>query len=88
MLTNKLGPAERVHAVGALQALLNRAEWVAIYRRLRPLSGDPDNDFVLECAFNGRAVVVTRNLKDLKVGEDVLGLQVWGPERFMEELRR
>jgi len=88
VLTNKLGPAKRQHAVGALQALFKRAEWVAIYRRLRPLSGDPDDDFVLECAFNGRAVVVTRNRKDLKVGEEVLGLHVWSPERFLEELRR
>ena len=51
-------------------------------------AGDPDDDFVLECAFNGRAVVVTRNRKDLKVGEEVLGLQVLSPEQFMEQLRR
>lgn len=88
VLTNKLGPRKREHATGALQALLNRAEWVPIYRRVRPVSGDPDDDFVLECAFNGRAVVVTRNLKDLKVGEDVLGLQVWSPEQFIQELRK
>lgn len=87
VLTNNLGPAKRKHARGALQALLKRAEWVPIYRRVRPVSGDPDDDFVLECAFNGRAVVVTRNLKDLKVGEAVLGLSVWTPERFIAELR-
>lgn len=87
-LTNKLGPVKRKHAIGALQALFKRAEWVAIYRQVRPASGDPDDDFVLECAFNGHAVVVTRNLKDLKVGEEVLGLHVWSPEQFIDELRR
>ncbi len=88
VLTNKLGPAKSKHGTGALQALLNRAEWIPIYRRVRPVSGDPDDDFVLECAFNGSALVVTRNLKDLKVGEEVLGLQVWSPEQFIDELRR
>lgn len=87
VLTNKLSASKRKHARGALQALLKRAEWVPIYRRVRPVSGDPDDDFVLECAFNGRAVVVTRNLKDLKVGEAVLGLSVWTPEQFIAELR-
>lgn len=88
VLKGKLGPAKRPRAVGAMQALLKRAEWVPIYRRVRPVSPDPDDDFVLECAFNARAMVVTRNLKDLKVGEEVLGLQVWTPDQFIDELRR
>ncbi|MCB9780534.1 MAG: PIN domain-containing protein [Alphaproteobacteria bacterium] len=88
VLTGKLGPGKRERAAGALQALLKRAEWVPIYRRVRPVSPDPDDDFVLECAFNARAVVVTRNLKDLKVGEEVLGLDVWTPDQFIHELKR
>ena len=48
----------------ALQALLNRAEYIPIHFQLRPTSPDPGDDFVVECAFNARAVLVTRNTRD------------------------
>lgn len=49
---------------GAIQALLNRAEYVSIHFQLRPTSPDPGDDFVVECAFNARSLLVTKNTRD------------------------
>jgi len=42
VLTNKLGATKRPYARKALQALLVRAEFISVRRRLRPLSALED----------------------------------------------
>jgi len=84
VLTNKLGEPKRAHALPALQALLNRVEFIAILTRVRPMSPDPDDDLVIECAYNGHADIVTRNTKDLGLAEAALGVRVLTPEQFLE----
>ncbi len=74
--------------MGALVALLNRAEYTPVAQLVRPLSRDPDDDFVIECAFNARATIVTRNIRDLEIAQDVLGLIVVTPEAFLARLER
>jgi predicted nucleic acid-binding protein len=86
VLTNKLGPRRTRQALAALQALLDRAEFVPIYFRTRPLSPDADDDFVIECAFNASASIVTRNVRDLRIAEDVLRIPVVTPESFVKVL--
>jgi len=86
VLTNKLGARKRPVALKALQALLDRAEFVAIHYRVRPASPDPDDDFVLEAAYNSGAVIVTRNLKDLRAAGASLGIDVRTPDEFLEDL--
>ena len=86
VLTNKLGPAKSRQALAALQALLDRAEFVPIHFQTRPHSPDADDDFVIECAFNASAPIVTRNLRDLRVAEEVLQIPVLTPERFLKTL--
>jgi predicted nucleic acid-binding protein len=86
VLTNKLGAARNRQALGALQALLDRAEFVPIHFQTRPLSPDADDDFVIECAFNASAPIVTRNLRDLRIAEEVLQIPVLTPERFLKML--
>ncbi len=88
VLTNKLGSKKRPRAIGALQALLERCEFVAVWTRVRPLSKDPDDDFLIECAYNGTALIVTHNLKDLRVAEVALGIPVLTPEEFLDALER
>lgn len=86
VLSKKLGPVKRDHALGAVQALLDRAEFVPIWTRVRPLSRDPDDDFVIECALNVNAILVTQNLRDLIVARQALGVPVHTPSDFMTNL--
>ena len=85
-LTNKLGASKRRFAVGALSALLNRVEFIPIVYRVRPMSPDPDDDFVIECAFNANASIVARNVKDLRIAESALGVDVLKPSEFLVRL--
>ncbi len=83
VLVNKLGVVKKRAALGTLVALLNRAEYTPITNLVRPLSKDPDDDFVIECAFNAGAIIVTRNLKDLVIAKEILDLDVVTPEGFL-----
>jgi len=85
-LTNKLGASKRRFAIGALSALLNRVEFVSVIHRVRPISPDPDDDFVIECAFNANAIIVTRNVRDFRSAETALGLTVLKPDEFLSRL--
>ena len=85
-LTNKLGTRKRRLAVGALSALLNRVEFIPIVYRVRPMSPDPDDDFVIECAFNANASIVTRNVKDFRIAQSALEIAVLKPSEFLVRL--
>ena len=76
VLLRKFGQNRHDVVRAALQALLTRAEYVPILSRVRPLSPDPDDDFVIECAFNASAIIVTHNLHDFRVAETVLKITV------------
>ena len=86
VLTNRSGESRRTTVLLALQALLDRAEWIPILQRLRPLSIDPDDDFVIECAHSAGASIVTRNLRDLETAQITLGIAVLTPEDFLARL--
>jgi predicted nucleic acid-binding protein len=83
-----LGDKKRPLALGALQALLARVEFVPVLFSVRPMSPDPDDDLVVDCAFNARAAIVTRNAKDFRGFEAALGIVVLSPEEFCDHLRR
>ncbi|MFH1464700.1 MAG: putative toxin-antitoxin system toxin component, PIN family [Pseudomonadota bacterium] len=86
ILTNRFGEAKRPTVLKALQALLDRVEWVPVHHRIRPFSPDPDDDFIVECAFSAEAPIVTRNLRDLNLAEQALGIPVLTPEDFLLRL--
>lgn len=90
---------ERVRGDAALQALgLTEAELLAFLDELaakshrvrvdirwRPVSPDPDDDMVIECAVNGRAqVLITFNTRDLQVAEQRFGIAVLTPRGFLQ----
>jgi predicted nucleic acid-binding protein len=85
-LTNKLGDRKRPHALGALQALLDRAEFIPISTRIRPLSPDADDDRIIECAWSAGAPLVTLNRRDLAIAEQVLGIPVISPTEFLKRM--
>jgi len=86
VLTNKLGELKRRKALAALQALLNRAEFVPIAYTVRPMSPDPDDDFVIDCAFNAGAAIVTHNVRHFRGLEQALRIPVLTPQAFIASL--
>lgn len=87
VLTRKLGPAKRNTCLAAMQALLKRCEFVPIYFSVRPASKDPDDDFVVDCAFNAGALVVTNNLKDFVGMEAAIGVRAVPPKTFLQLIK-
>lgn len=87
VLAAKLGEKRQREALAALQALLSRAEFVPILTSVRPMSPDPDDDFVIDCAFNAGAPIVTRNVRDFRDAEALLRIVVLTPEAFLDLLR-
>lgn len=70
----------------ALQALLDRSEYVPVYFKVRPLSPDPDDDFVLECALNAQAGLISRNDGDLRAPCSILKIDYLSPGEFLSRL--
>lgn len=86
ILLRKFGESRRDTVLAALQALLTRAEYVAILSRVCVLSPDPDDDFVIECAFNASACIVTHNTRDFHVARAALGVTVLNSAEFLKLL--
>lgn len=88
VLVRKLSPQRWESTRLLYQELLHRAEFVTVYYRWRPISKDPGDDHIIDCAMNAGAAVVTSNLKDFKLAESQLGLQVLTPLDFVLYLSR
>lgn len=64
-------------------AMLRQACFVDTYFSWRPASPDARDDHVIDCAMNANAVVVTVNLRDLRLAQRSLGLTVMTPLEFL-----
>lgn len=64
----------------------DHAEFITIWFSWRPVSLDPADDHVIDCAMNARALVVTSNVRDFREAESELGLNVMTPVKFLEYL--
>lgn len=62
----------------------DHAEFVKVWFSWRPVSPDPGDDHVIDCAMNARALVVTSNVRDFKEAVRTLGLKVMTPVNFLE----
>lgn len=69
-----------------LGGLLRACEYIPIHFSWRPLSPDPGDDHVIDCAMNAAALVVTWNVRDFRLAERALGLPVLTPIEFLEDL--
>jgi putative PIN family toxin of toxin-antitoxin system len=68
-----------------LDELAAKSYRVRIDVRWRPVSSDPDDDMVIECAVNGSAdAIVTFNTRDLKPAQDRFGIPVLTPREFLQ----
>jgi predicted nucleic acid-binding protein len=88
VLVRKLSPNRWENTRLLYQQLIQKAEFVTVYYRWRPISKDPGDDHIIDCAMNAGAALVTSNLKDFKLAESQLGLQVLTPLDFVLYLSR
>jgi predicted nucleic acid-binding protein len=70
----------------ALGSLLKKAQIFTINYYLRPISQDPGDDHIIDCAMNRKAIIVTANLRDFRLAQESLGVQVMSPLEFVLEL--
>jgi predicted nucleic acid-binding protein len=50
---------------------------------LVPSSRDPGDDFIVDCVLNGRALLVTNNVRDFVAASQRFGFPVLRPEKFL-----
>ena len=74
-------------AVHIVQAFCRMGEPIHIAHRLRPQLTDPDDEFVLETAFHGKAdVIVTFNRKDFLLAGQRFGIETISPAQMLKTL--
>jgi putative PIN family toxin of toxin-antitoxin system len=83
VLTRKLSPVRLPTITSALATLLSSAEIVTVYYRWRPSSPDPGDEFVIDCAMNANVALITSNLKDFRLAQQTLGLQLLTPKQLL-----
>lgn len=86
VLSRKLSPSRWQQLQPALGSLLKNAQFVDTYYSWRPISPDPGDDHIIDCAMNSNAIIVTANLRDFRLAQESLGVQVMSPLEFMLEL--
>jgi putative PIN family toxin of toxin-antitoxin system len=86
VLSRKLSEIRWQRLQPVLSALLGKVEFTVIYYSWRPTSPDPGDDFVIDCAMNAGAIVVTSNTRDFQRAKVSLGLQVMTPTELVIKL--
>jgi hypothetical protein len=76
VLSHKLSSARWKRIEPVVGALLSRAHYVALYYMWRPISPDPGDEHVIDCAMNAGAMVVTSNTRHFRAAREALGLRV------------
>lgn len=86
VLARRLSEARWQQLEPVLGRLLIQVAWVPIYYSWRPVSPDPGDDHVIDCAMNAGAPVVTANVRDFRLARHTLGLEVMTPVAFVTRL--
>ena len=79
VLSHKLSEARWQRLKPVLGTLLSQARFVVIHYSWRPVSPDPGDDHVIDCAMNAGATVITSNVRDFETARQALGLRVVTP---------
>jgi predicted nucleic acid-binding protein len=88
VLSRKLSNSRWQLVKPVLGTLLAKAELVIVYYTWRPVSPDPGDEHVIDCAMNAGATVITENTKDFKLAKEVLGLRVMTPVQLLKNLAK
>lgn len=87
VLSRKLSEDRWQEIEPVLDTLLDgQSEFVKIYLSWRPISPDPGDDHVIDCAMNAHALIVTSNVRDFETAKQILGVQVMTPLEFLDYL--
>lgn len=86
VLGRKLSPARWHRLQPVMERLLTQVRFVPIYFSWRPMSPDPSDDHVIDCAMNAGVPVVTSNVGDFRRAQYQLGLIVSTPVGFVTRL--
>jgi predicted nucleic acid-binding protein len=86
VLARKLAPRRWRQLQPVVGMLLARARFVPVYFSWRPMSPDPGDDQVIDCAMNAGVPVVTANVQDFRLAQETLGLIVLPPVDFVTRL--
>ena len=86
VLARKLSPGRWRQLQPLVGMLLARAHFVPVYFSWRPMSPDPGDDHVIDCAMHAGVPVVTANVQDFRLARQSLGLVVLTPVDFVTRL--
>jgi predicted nucleic acid-binding protein len=86
ILSNKLSPTRWRQTKPILRRMLSHVQFVSIYYSWRPLSPDPADEHVIDCALNVNATVITANVRDFRKAQTEAGLSVLSPVEFVNLL--
>ncbi len=87
-LSNKLSPPRWQQAKPILRRMINRIQFISIYYSWRPLSPDPGDEHIIDCALNANATVITANMRDFRKAQVEAGLSVMSPYEFVNLLTK
>lgn len=82
-LSNRLSPTRWQQAKPILHRMLSYVQFVSIYYSWRPLSPDPGDEHIIDCALNANATVITANVRDFRNAQTDAGLPVLSPVEFV-----
>ena len=87
VLSRKLAE-QRWHTVRRILKRLftQHTRFVDVAFSWRPMSPDPGDDHVIDCAWNGSAVLITSNVRDFAQAKRKLGLKVLTPVELLNTL--
>ncbi len=86
VLSRKLSEARWQRLKPVLGTLLSKAQFVVVHYSWRPISPDPGDEHVIDCAMNAGATVITSNVRDFKTAKETLGLRVITPAEAIIQL--
>jgi predicted nucleic acid-binding protein len=86
VLVRKLSPRRWHRLQPMIGMLLAQARFVPVYFSWRPMSPDPGDDHLIDCAMNAGGPVVTANVRDFRLAQQTLGLVVLTPVDFVTRL--
>lgn len=86
VLSRKLSATRWRRIQPVLGTLLTQAEFVTVYYSWRPMSPDPGDEHVIDCAMNANAPVITSNIRDFQLAKKELGLRVITPVELVNYL--
>ena len=86
VLSRKLSEERWQRIISVLGTLLSKAQFVVIHYTWRPISPDPGDEHVIDCAMNAGATVITSNVRDFETAREALGLRVIIPTEAVVHL--